>query len=98
MRRFHDNDIHAWGIGIFTVVAVLAVLLLVLLVMLALRYAGHAPRRPGGAPPAAPDWAGPARPPAEQLLAERFARGEIDTAEYRERLAALRNGPAPGGG
>jgi putative membrane protein len=95
MRRFHDNDLHAWGIGIFTVVAVLAVLLLVLLVTLALRYAGHAPRRPGGAPLA---WGGSAHPSAEQLLAERFARGEIDTAEYRERLAALRNGPAPGGG
>jgi putative membrane protein len=29
---------------------------------------------------------------AEQLLAERLARGEIDPAEYRERLTALRGG------
>jgi putative membrane protein len=31
----------------------------------------------------------------EQLLAERFARGEIDEEEYRRRLAVLRtNGPS----
>ncbi|HEX5568451.1 MAG TPA: SHOCT domain-containing protein [Streptomyces sp.] len=32
----------------------------------------------------------PAVPSPEQLLAERFARGEIDEEEYRSRLAALR--------
>ena len=37
-----------------------------------------------------PRPAGPAsRPGPEQLLAERFARGEIDEQEYRNRLAAL---------
>jgi putative membrane protein len=39
--------------------------------------------RSSGAP------AGPARPAPEQLLAERFARGEIDEEEYRRRLARL---------
>jgi len=29
------------------------------------------------------------RPTAEQVLAERFARGEIDEQEYQSRLAAL---------
>ncbi len=33
----------------------------------------------------------PAR--AEDVLAERFARGEIDEAEYQERLRALRGAP-----
>ncbi len=43
----------------------------------------------GALPGAArPDVAGP-----ERLLAERFARGEIDTDEYHARLAALRTGP-----
>ncbi|MDX3241376.1 SHOCT domain-containing protein [Streptomyces sp. ME18-1-4] len=32
-------------------------------------------------------------PVPEQLLAERFARGEIDENEYRRRLAVLRHGP-----
>lgn len=29
---------------------------------------------------------------AERILAERFARGDIDEAEYRSRLSALRGG------
>ena len=32
------------------------------------------------------------RPTAEDLLAERLARGEIDPDEYRARLSALRDG------
>ena len=31
----------------------------------------------------------------EELLAERFARGEIDEPEYRQRLDTLRQGPRP---
>jgi putative membrane protein len=31
----------------------------------------------------------PSRPNPRQLLAERFARGEIDEDEYRQRLAVL---------
>ncbi|MFB7123306.1 SHOCT domain-containing protein [Kitasatospora sp. NPDC056273] len=33
----------------------------------------------------------------EQLLAERFARGEIDAEEYRHRLDTLRSANGPGG-
>jgi putative membrane protein len=32
---------------------------------------------------------GPGRPSPEQLLAERYARGEIDEDEYRRRMATL---------
>ncbi len=32
------------------------------------------------------------RPDAERLLAERYARGEIDEEEYRRRLSVLRQG------
>ncbi|WP_327419545.1 SHOCT domain-containing protein [Streptomyces sp. NBC_01233] len=44
---------------------------------------------------------GPAQPPAapsaKQVLAERFARGEIDEEEYEQRLTALRaHGPGRG--
>jgi putative membrane protein len=45
------------------------------------------------APPAPPTAAD--RPSAEQVLADRFARGEIDDQEYRERLAALRDTAHP---
>jgi putative membrane protein len=46
---------------------------------------------------AVPLWRGPAKPPAanraseaELLLGDRFARGEIDTEEYEQRLRTLR--------
>nr|WP_238438440.1 SHOCT domain-containing protein [Frankia nepalensis] len=42
--------------------------------------------RPPAEPPA--DH-GPARPSPEQVLADRFARGEIDEQEFRARLGAL---------
>ena len=37
----------------------------------------------------------PGGPTPEQVLGDRFARGEIDAEEYRDRLAVLRGG-APG--
>lgn len=37
----------------------------------------------------------PATTSAEQLLAERFARGEIDEREYRTRLETLRGSTPP---
>jgi putative membrane protein len=37
------------------------------------------------------------RPDAETILAERLARGEIDPAEYAERLEALRRAGRAGG-
>ncbi|AVV47910.1 hypothetical protein C6376_35860 [Streptomyces sp. P3] len=36
----------------------------------------------------------PAVPTPQQILAERFARGEIDEEEYRRRLGVLHVGPA----
>ncbi|MFI6685692.1 SHOCT domain-containing protein [Streptomyces sp. NPDC050485] len=38
---------------------------------------------------------GPPRLPAEQILAERYARGEIDEDEYHRRLNVLRTGDPP---
>lgn len=35
-------------------------------------------------------WRRSQRPTGESVLAERYARGEIDEAEYRDRLAVLR--------
>jgi len=53
-------------------------------VVLVVRYLADS-RRPAGGPATQ----GPAR--AEDLLAERFARGEIDDDEYRQRLTLLRD-------
>jgi putative membrane protein len=48
------------------------------------RYRRHGPVELAQAP------AGGARPPSEQILAERYARGEMDESEYSTRLATLR--------
>jgi putative membrane protein len=37
------------------------------------------------------NWSHSARPDPDELLAERFARGEIDEQEYRESLTTLRS-------
>ncbi|MEV7977846.1 SHOCT domain-containing protein [Streptomyces sp. NPDC086519] len=56
--------------------------------------------RPGTHAGAHPGWSAPpppGGPDAEQILAERYARGEIDEEEYRRRLDTLRgsrSGPA----
>jgi putative membrane protein len=50
-----------------------------------IRYAGRDGQRSGG--PQGGQSPEPAAP--ERLLAERFARGEIDEEEYRRRLEAL---------
>lgn len=52
------------------------------------------PLRWPGTPHDAPAAAGPPpRPTAEEILAERLARGEIEPDEYRQRLDALRTPP-----
>lgn len=67
---------------------VAGLLALCALVVLGTVLALRRPRLGGGdGPPALPP---PAPPSAEQILAERFARGEIGQEEYWERLHALR--------
>ncbi len=82
--------------------------LLAVAIVVGVRYLTRRPRPWGEAtahpvppgPYAAPG--APAAPPAEGILAGRFARGEIDEEEYRRRLATLRGDgpgqtPGPGG-
>lgn len=73
---FHDGGFGWWALpGILLMVA-LAVLVVVAVVYLA---------RGRG-----PGWRVPRPSSAEELLHERFARGEIDVDDYRSRLATLR--------
>ena len=64
-------------------------------IVMLVRYAGRS-----GQPPAAPPWpqAPGSRQSPEGLLAERFARGEVDEEEYRQRLAVLRGEGQPADG
>jgi putative membrane protein len=80
-----------WGWGAWSLMTVGMVAfwaLLITSVVLVVRYLVT----PDGAGAAALDRKG-----AEDLLAERYARGEIDTDEYGQRVALLRERPASSG-
>jgi putative membrane protein len=78
-----------WGMGwggwlLITLVMIVFWAALITAIVLAVRYvagSGHLGAGPG--------ISGPSR--AEDLLAERFARGEIDDNQYRQRLTLLRD-------
>jgi putative membrane protein len=74
-----------WGWGgwiLMAVVLIVVFAVIITAIALAVRYlTGASPRSQGGA--------GSARG-AEDVLGERFARGEIDEEEFRRRVTALR--------
>ena len=81
MMMWHGGD-WAWGGSILLTLAMVVFwALLVSAVVFAVRYLISL--QGSGSPPAA----GPTR--AESLLAERYARGEIDDDEYRHKLTLL---------
>lgn len=75
---------HGMGIGM-GVTWLLTLVLIGLVTYLVVRAA----RRDEPADRHAPGPRPIARPTAAEILAERYARGEIDTAEYEERLSRL---------
>ncbi|MDI9914431.1 hypothetical protein [Rhodococcus sp. IEGM 1379] len=95
----YDHYSGSWGWGYVLMFVGMALFwgLLILGIFLLIRYAGHGPAESGsksfGGSPSA--RFPPPRHSAEQLLAERFARGEIDETEYRSRLTVLRTEPSP---
>jgi putative membrane protein len=92
----YDHGMNGWGWGLMTVAMVLFWGLLVVGVVFLVRYLGRAPHRH---PDAWPSGGGSVpRSSPEELLGERFARGEIDADEYRRRLDALRAGRGLGPG
>ncbi|MGA9375883.1 MAG: SHOCT domain-containing protein [Mycobacterium sp.] len=75
---------HGWGWGggvLMTVVMALFLVALIVAIVMAIRYLGGSSPAPRESRP---------RPGPENVLAERFARGEIDEDEYRSRLSLLR--------
>ncbi len=75
-----DHGIGPWGYVLMSLNMLVFWGLIVTGIVLLVRYLG----RSGSA-------AGPGS--AERILAERYARGEIDEQEYRQRLSVLRGGP-----
>lgn len=85
MMYWYGNDPGGWGYALMIIGMVLFWGLLITGIVMLIRYLGR------DIPPNHP----PATHTAEQLLAERFARGEIDETEYRNRLATLRGQTPP---
>ena len=81
-RNYEQHMDNGWGLVMLLGMVTLWVVIAILIYWL-VRQARERPVPP--APPAASS--------AEQILAERLARGEIDAAEYRERLDALAHRP-----
>ena len=71
-----------WGFALMTVGTVLSWALIIFGVIVIVRH-----------PTARGDRRRKVRPPPYELLAERFARGDIDEPEYHQRLDALHGGP-----
>lgn len=77
MMFWYGDGMTGWGYPMMAMAMVLAWWLVGLGVYALVRYLGHGNR------PAHP------RPTPEQVLADRFARGEIDAPEFHERLDIL---------
>ncbi len=80
MMWWYGNGMNGRGYALMTVSMVLFWAPAIFAVIALVRYPDRA------------DRAVAAGPTAEQVLTERFARGEIDEHEYHQRLEALRDG------
>jgi putative membrane protein len=81
---YWDNGMNGWGFLFMTLSTLVFLGLIVGAIVFTLRQTGSRPHitPPGGDP--------------RQILAERYARGEIDEEEYRRRLDTLRGGQPTG--
>ncbi|MGW1159640.1 SHOCT domain-containing protein [Streptomyces sp. NPDC002513] len=79
-----------WLVMVVIMVSFWALLIAGLLALVLHSHRTHPGQRPDAVPSASggSGWGGSRQ--AEDLLAERFARGEIDEDEYRRRLTVLR--------
>ena len=92
MMYWYGDHMSWWGYGLGIAGMVLFWGLLIVAIVAAVRYLGRGRQERLPQEPPAPT---PRPPGAEQVLAERFARGEIDADEYRQRLEILREGRRP---
>ncbi|KDF00020.1 hypothetical protein Y900_013995 [Mycolicibacterium aromaticivorans JS19b1 = JCM 16368] len=87
MMFWYDHDMSGWGYAGMAIGMVVFWVLIIAGIVALIRFTSRAPQGP-----ALPQFPLSSESP-ERLLAARFARGEIDEAEYRQRLAALRASP-----
>lgn len=84
MMYWYGPGINGWGYALMTVGMVLFWGLIITGIVLLVRAAQRSGHRPEGPPL-------PSTAP-EQILAQRYARGEIDEEEYQRRINTLRGG------
>ncbi|MBH0781740.1 SHOCT domain-containing protein [Nocardia bovistercoris] len=80
MMMWYGPGMGGWGLGLMVVGTIVVWMLVIACVVAVVRYTGGA--APGGPVPRY-------RSTPQQILAERFARGEIDDEEFRRRSATL---------
>ncbi len=85
MMYWYGSGMSGWGYALMTIGLILFWGAVIFGIVALVRYAGR-----GGKQASAPQSPPPPAQTPERLLAERFARGEIDEDEYQRRLAALR--------
>ena len=95
MMYWYSSGMSGWGYALMTISLILFWGVVIFGIVMLVRYAGRS-GQPAAAPPSPPTPA--SRQSPEGLLAERFARGEIDEEEYRQRLAVLRGEGRPANG
>ncbi len=89
MMFWSDHDMSGWGYTGMVIGMVLFWALIIVAIIAAIRFnSGAIQNRPVAQPQPYSDHESP-----EQLLAGRFARGEVDETEYRHRLEVLRTAP-----
>lgn len=81
----HNGHLDSWGWAVMSVGLIAFWVLLIAIVVLLIRWLGGG----CGERPTEPSTA----PSAEQILADRLARGQINEVEYRRRIAMLRDRP-----
>ncbi len=87
MMFSYDHDMGWWGYTGMGIGMVLFWALIIVGIVALIRFSSGATNTGNtAAPPVTPQTLSP-----EQVLANRFAHGEIDEAEYQQRIAVLRN-------
>ena len=92
MMYWYGSGLSGWGYALMTVSMILFWGAVIFGIVMLVRRFGQR-----GQPPAEPRPLQFLESP-ERLLAERFARGEIDEEEYRQRLAVLQGEGRPANG